>query len=146
MGYYSEMFPQSFFYSDLSLDEIKERYERFKDFIKDKDIIELPNEIGLDGEGIVEYLSEYDFYEYGEGKYSILMYDYYGKHCAEKELCWFLSSIIKPETTFRIHFVGDDGEIWGYHIEYNKVHLLIFEPEIGDEIELPELNLNEINP
>ena len=119
MGYYS-MFYGGEFQSDFSLEEIKKRYQEF--IKKEQEETIKKDEIGADT--LPLFLSEYDFDEYSPGHFEVVMDEYYMKHYQDGRLAKFISTVIKPGTFCQIRLVGEDFEMWGYHIEHGAVYEL----------------------
>jgi len=100
MGYYSTMEPLEF-KTDYSAEEVKARFQAFKD--------NRPNNS--------PWLDIYDFGEIPDSKeLSVIMVgdDYYAKHYASEDLALFLSTIIKPGHYAVLSFIGENCETWGY--------------------------------
>ena len=124
MGYSSTM-NNCEFMSDLTLDDIKRKFDEFKHKV---------------GNG--KFL-DYDFEYNGDNWYEVVPHygDYTMKHYNDKLLAIFLSSIIKPHTSAELQFVGEDGEHWGWYIESFKLKKMYVEWKRSERYEDFDLNL-----
>lgn len=117
MSYYSTISAFGF-RSRLTEVELKEAFDGFVQNLTGEDrdcmeIYEFSRISGPEKDGLYEYALE--------------MGDYFAKHCADRRLAEFVSTVTAPGEYALVEFDGEDGEKWGYLILSNEVHDLSYE-------------------
>jgi len=117
MSYYSTISAFGF-RSRLTEAELKEVFDRFVQNLtyEDRDcmgIYEFSRSSGPEKDGLYEYALE--------------MGDYFAKHCADRRLAEFVSTVIASSEYALVEFDGEDGEKWGYLVLSNEVQDLSYE-------------------
>lgn len=117
MSYYSTISAFGF-RSRLTEAELKEVFDRFVQNLTDED---------RDCMGIYEFSKTSGPEKDGLYEYAIEMGDYFAKHCADRRLAEFVSTVIAPCEYALVEFDGEDGEKWGYLVLSNEVQDLAYE-------------------
>lgn len=117
MSYYSTIGAFEFC-SRLTEAELKEAFDRFIQNLTGEDrdcmgIYEFSKTSGPEKDGLYEYALE--------------MGDYFAKHCADRRLAEFISTVIAQGEYALVEFDGEDGEKWGYLVLSNEVDDLSYE-------------------
>lgn len=117
MSYYSTISAFGF-RSRLTEAELKEVFDRFVQNLTDED---------RDCMGMYEFFRTSGPEKDGLYEYALEMGDYFAKHCADRRLAEFVSTVIASSEYALVEFDGEDGEKWGYLVLSNEVHDLSYE-------------------
>lgn len=121
MSYYSTISAFDF-HSHLTEAELKDAFDRFVQNLTGED---------RDCMGIYEFSRTCGPEKGGLYEYALEMGDYFAKHCADRRLAEFVSTVMASSEYALVEFDGEDGEKWGYLVLSNEVQDLSYETMVN---------------